>query len=178
MECLVERTVWEWAELQLRDDIYIPLCYDAAGATTRLRVMRDVAELRAKGMTADVIKAEVEDRYRRGVYTAPARPGLSYMVGPVFRGLGVPDMQMHTQAIPHLMSYAPGVTNEDFGARPNLSDFGTLKYPFIDPQGIAQQSVMIHIVGDVEKAKIMADEKQLVADLCAYRGVLCLPNRK
>ncbi|MDF3014728.1 MAG: hypothetical protein K0Q78_2932, partial [Cellvibrio sp.] len=27
LECLVERTVWEWA--QYRDDIYIPLCYDA-----------------------------------------------------------------------------------------------------------------------------------------------------
>jgi len=27
LERLVERTVWEWA--QYRDDIYIPLCYDA-----------------------------------------------------------------------------------------------------------------------------------------------------
>lgn len=29
VECLVERTPWEMGEL--RDDIYVPLCYDATG---------------------------------------------------------------------------------------------------------------------------------------------------
>ena len=178
LECLVERTVWEWAELQLRDDIYIPLCYDAAGAKAHLRVMRDVAELRAKGMSADAIKSEIEGRYRSRIYSAPARPGLSYMVAPVFRALGPPDMKMHTMAMPHVMFYAPGVTNEDIGARPNLSDYATLKYPFIDRQGNAEQSVMILLLGDAEKARILADEEQLLADLCAYRDALCLPNPK
>lgn len=178
LECLVERTVWEWAELQLRDDIYIPLCYDAAGAKAHLRVMRDVAELRAKGMNAQAIKAEVEDRYRRRIYSAPARPGLSYMLAPVFRALGPPDMNMHTMAMPHLMFHAPGVTNEDIGARPDLASPASLLFPFIDKQGIEEQSVMIQMVGEAEKARILADEKVLLADLCAYRDVLCLPNLK
>lgn len=172
LTCLVERTVWEWAEL--RDDIYIPLCYDAAGTRAHLRVMMDVAELRAKEMSAEAIKSEVERRYRSKIYRAPARPGLSYMIAPVFRALGPPDMKMHTMAMPHLMFYAPGVTNEDIGARPVLSDFASLQYPFIDRQGNVEQSVMIQMVGDAEKAKILADEKTLLADLCAYRQILCL----
>lgn len=174
LACLVERTVWEWAEL--RDDIYIPLCYDAAGARAHLRVIMDVAELRAQGMSAEAVKSEIEGRYRSKNYSAPDRAGLSYMIAPVFRALGPPDMKMHTMAMPHLMFYAPGVTNEDIGARPMLSDYASLQYPFIDRQGNAEQSYMIYLIGNAEKARILADEKALLADLCAYRDVLCLPE--
>ena len=174
LACLVERTVWEWAELQLRDDIYIPVCYDAAGAKAHLRVMMDVAALRARGMSADAIKAEVEKRYRDNVYAAPERAGLSYMVSPVFRALGPPDMQMHTMAMPHVMFYAPHVTNADIGARPSLSDHASLQHPFIDRQGNGEQSYVIQMVGDAEKAAILGREKALLDDLCAYRRVLCL----
>ena len=176
LACLVERTVWEWAELQLRDDIFIPLCYDAAGAKAHLRVMMDVAELRAKGMSAEAIKTEIERRYRSKIYSAPTRPGLSYMIAPVFRALGPPDMKMHTMAMPHVMFYAPRVTNEDIGARPSFSDHASLQYPFIDRQGNAEQSYIIQMVGQSETARILVDEKALLADLCAYRDVLCLPE--
>src|SRR4030095_6421789 len=37
--CLVQRTVWEMADF--RNDIYIPLCYDAAGTSTYLQVIMD-----------------------------------------------------------------------------------------------------------------------------------------
>ena len=33
--CLVERTVWEWVDF--RNDIYIPLCYDAVGTKAHLK---------------------------------------------------------------------------------------------------------------------------------------------
>lgn len=170
--CIVERTVWEWADF--RDDIYIPLCYDAVGAKAHLKVIMDAAALRAKGMGPAALKAEVEKRYRDGTYTAPQRPGLSYMVAPLMRALGPPDMQMHTMSMPHLMFYAPGVTNQDIGAMPDLADHASLMYPFIDQQGIPQQSYMIQLIGDMEKAQILVREKTLVRDLCAYRDVLCL----
>lgn len=170
--CIVERTVWEWTDF--RDDIYIPLCYDAVGTNAHLKVIMDAAALRAQGMGPAALKAEVEKRYRDGTYTAPQKPGLSYMVAPLMRALGPPDMQMHTMSMPHLMFYAPGVTNQDIGAVPDLADHASLMYPFIDQQGIPQQSYMIQLIGDAEKAKIMADEKTLVHDLCAYRDVLCL----
>jgi hypothetical protein len=68
------------------------------------------------------------------------------------------------------------VTNEDIGAVPDLADHSTLMYPFIFQEGIAEQSYMIQLVGAAEKAKILADEEQLLSDLCAYRKVLCLPH--
>jgi hypothetical protein len=77
-----------------------------------------------------------------------------------------------------VMFYAPHVTNEDIGAKPNLSDHSSLLHPFIDRQGIAEQSYIIQLVGEAERAKILADEKTLLADLCAYRDVLCLPKEK
>jgi hypothetical protein len=174
--CLIERTAWELVDF--RNDIYIPLCHDAAGTKTLLRVKMDAATLRAQGMRPAALKAEIERRYQTKVYRAPERPGLSYMTAPVFRAVGPPDLKVHTLAMPHLMFYAPFVTNEDIAAAPNLADPSSLAYPFIDQQGIAQQSVMIQMLGDAEKARILAREKGLVDDLCAYRDVLCLPNSR
>ena len=170
--CLVERTVWEWADF--RDDIFIPLCYDDAGAKTYLKVIMDAARLRTQGMSAAALKAEIEKRYGDKTYTVPARAGLSYMVAPVMRAKGPPDMDIHTMAMPHLMFYAPGVGNGDIGAHPDLSDHASLLYPFIDKQGIAAQSYMIQLIGAAEKMQILSDEKPLLDDLCAYRAVLCL----
>lgn len=174
LACLVERTVWEMADF--RNDIYFPLCYDAAGTTTYLQVIMDAAQLRAAGMDPTALKAKIENRYNDKTYQAPDKAGLSYMVGPVMRTIGPPDLKVHTMAMPHLMFYAPGITNADIGALPNLADRASLIYPFIDRQGNAEQSYMIQMIGAAEKAKILADEKALIADLCAYRDVLCLPH--
>ncbi len=174
--CLVERTVWEWVDL--RNDIYIPLCYDAAGTKAHLKVIMDAAALRAQGLSAAALKDEIENRYRNKTYRAPEKAGLSYMVAPVMRALGPPDMKLQTMSMPHLMFYAPGITNEDIGALPNLSEHSSLLNPFVDKQGIAEQSYMIQLIGEAEKARIMAAEKPLLDELCAYRAVLCLPHMK
>jgi hypothetical protein len=175
LTCLVERTAWELADF--RNDIYIPLCYDAVGTKTYLKVIMDAATLRAQGMDPVALKAEIENRYRNKTYKAPEKPGLSYMVAPVMRTVGPPDMKVHTMPMPHLMFYAPSLTNEDIGAVPNLSVHSSLLYPFADKQGIAEQTYMIQLIGEAEKAKIMADEKNLLAALCAYRASLCLPHK-
>lgn len=172
--CLVERTVWEMADF--RNDIYIPLCYDAVGTATYLKVIMDAAELRAEGMSPAALKAEIEARYSNKTYKVPGKSGLSYMVSPVMRTAGPPDMHVHTMPMPHVMFYAPNITNEDIGAVPDLSVHSSLLYPFIDKQGNAEQSYMIQLIGEAETARIMADEKTLIDDLCAYRDVLCLPH--
>ena len=100
------------------------------------------------------------------------------MVGPVFRTIGLPDMTVHTIAMPHLMFYAPHTTNADIGAMPDLANPASLEHPFIDRQGNDEQSYMIQMLGAAEKARIMRDEKALVHDLCAYRSVLCLADGK
>jgi hypothetical protein len=170
--CLVERTAWELADF--RNDIYIPLCYDAEGTGTYLKVIMDAATLRGEGLSSAALKAEIEQRYGNKTYRVPEKAGVSYMVGPIFRTVGPPDMDVRTLAMPHLMFYAPHVTNEDIGALPDLADHASLLSPFIDRQGNPEQSYMIQLVGAAEKAKILADEKALVDDLCAYREVLCL----
>jgi hypothetical protein len=80
------------------------------------------------------------------------------------------------ELLPHVMFYAPNITNEDIGAVPNLSLHSSLLYPFIDKQGIAEQSYIIQLIGEAEKAKIMADEKNLLTALCTYRASLCLSH--
>ena len=129
-------------------------------------------------MSAIALKVEIENRYRNKTYKAPKKAGLSYMVAPVMRAVGPPDMKVHTMSMPHVMFCAPNITNEDIGAVPNLSVYSSLLYPFIDQQGIAEQSYMIQLVGEAEKAKLVADENALLDDLCAHRDVLCLPQRK
>ncbi|WP_280154999.1 hypothetical protein [Piscinibacter sp. XHJ-5] len=176
LACLVERTQWEWGEL--RDDVYVPLCYDAVGTQAHLKVIMDTAALRAQGLSGGALKAEVERRYKSGTYKPPERAGLSYMVAPLMRTNSPPDMKVHTMSMPHLMFYAPGLTNEDIGAKPKLADLASLRWPFIDRQGNAEQSYMIQLVGETETAKILVDEKSLLDELCAYRELLCLHGRK
>jgi hypothetical protein len=171
--CLVERTSWDLADF--RDDLYIPLCYDRAGATTYLRAILDAAALRARGMGPAELKAEIVKRYRDKTYRTPEHPGVSYMVAPVMRTVGPPDLRVHTMAMPHLMFYAPFVTNVDLAAAPDLGDPASLAYPFVDVQGAPAHSYMIQLLGAAERARILADEKALVDALCAYRDVLCLP---
>jgi hypothetical protein len=174
--CIVERTAWELADF--RNDIYIPLCYDAVGTATYLKVMMDAATLRARGMSPAALEAEIERRYEARVYRAPVKAGVSYMVAPIFRTIGPPDMKVRTLVMPHLMFYAPSITNADIGAAPDLADPASLHHPFIDRQGNDEQSYVIQLVGDAEKAKILSDEHALVDALCAYRGLLCLTDGK
>src|SRR5262249_60584774 len=60
--CLVERTAWEQANF--RNDIYVPLCYDAEGSKTFLKVIMDVAALRIQEMSATSFKADIVIRYK------------------------------------------------------------------------------------------------------------------
>ncbi len=174
--CIVQRTDWEMPEL--RDDVYWPVCYDTVGTKTYLKTIMDAAALRAQGMSAPALKAEVDKRYRDKTYEIPEKPGVSYMVGPVMRAVGPPDMQVHTMAMPHLMFYAPFVTNADIGAAPDFNDRSSLAYPFLDKhtEGGAEHGYIIQLLGEAETAKILGDEKQLIDDLCAYRDVLCLEH--
>jgi hypothetical protein len=174
--CIVERTAWELADF--RNDIYIPLCYDAAGTKTYLKVIMDAAALRAQGISPAALKAEIGKRYTDQTYKVPEKAGLSYMVAPIMRTVGPPDMKVHTMSMPHVMFYAPHITNEDIGAVPDLSVHSSLLYPFIDKQGNAEQSYVIQLIGEAEKAKILADDKALLDELCAWRDVLCLADKK
>ena len=167
--CLVQRTAWEQADF--RDDIYVPRCYDAAGSATYLKVLMDAEALRIAGMSAPALKREMQRRYDTKRYHAPEKAGLSYMVSPVMR-TWLPDGSVRTMSVPHVMFYAPGVTDKDIGALPNVSR----GYPFIVREGLAAQSFMLQPLGKAEAAAIVAADRALLRDLCTYRDVLCLSH--
>jgi hypothetical protein len=76
----------------------------------------------------------------------------------------LPDWKVHTMPLPPLMFYAPNITNEDIGAV-----HSDLSYPFIFKEGIAEQSYMIHLIGEAERARIVADQKTLLGSLLLSR---------
>lgn len=167
--CLVQRTAWEQAEF--RDDIYVPRCFDAAGARTYLKVLIDAEALRIQGMKPDALKTEIEARFRNKRYKAPDRAGLSYMLSPLMR-TWMPDQTVHTLSGPHVMFYAPNVTAADIGTPAGASK----KYPFLTDEGVPEQTFIIQLMGDTERAAIVMEAGQLLDDLCSYRDILCLPK--
>jgi hypothetical protein len=90
-----------------------PQCMDAEGARTFLPRFLKVAELRAEGKSPEEIRRIVADAFAKGTFQAPRRPGIDYMLSrhnltPNATGGVVPFP-------PHLMFYAPYLTNADLG---------------------------------------------------------------
>jgi hypothetical protein len=128
----------------------------------------DVAQFRAEGWTAERVRAEVADRFKRGTYRAPERNGVLFMVAPMMRAYVSPiDSTVVTMSLPHHMFYAPNLTDKDIGGAPPPSP-----YPFIFDQG--PHGYITLLVGAAESASIVAASQDLLKDLCAFRSVLCL----
>ena len=171
--CFVGRTEWKFADY--RNDVYDPICYDAAGAKNQMRVWFDVAALRARGVKPEIMKKEIETRFSAGVYRAPHRAGVSYMTAPVMRSYMSLDPKdkdsVMTMSMPHVMYYAPNVNAADVGAMPCPP---CAPYPFVFEPG--PHGYIIQRLGDGESTKIVADEEELVGELCSYRSALCLAS--
>ena len=166
VSCVVVRSDWQWPDPSLRDDVYWPVCYDAEGSKTLLQDYLFAAELRARGMDAKQVHLEVTKRFGKPDYPNPARSGVAYMIAPVMRGY-TKRPEPVTMNMPHYMFYAPGVKNSDIGGK----GFG--QYPFILSMSPGHDDYIIVLVGEAEKAKILSDSKELLADLCSYRQYLC-----
>ncbi len=171
--CFVTRTEWEWGEF--RQDDAAAIAYDAEGARTIFPVSMDVAAMRATGkFTPLQIKNIVIDRIRKGVYKAPARTGISYMLAPVMRGYpGKPDHHdVLSMNMPHYMFYAPYITNTDIGNIPDGQADGPV---VINPGAMwlgARKSPYGFIIlpaAATLKAKIMSDNKALLKRLIDYK---------
>lgn len=171
--CFVGRTEWKFADY--RNDVYDPICYDVVGAKNHMRVWFDVEELRAKGISPDGMKKEIEARFRSGSYRAPDHAGFSYMTAPLMRTYMSTDPNakdsVATMSMPHVMYYAPNVAEAEVGGMPCPP---CAPYPFVFEPG--PHGYIIQRLGDSEAAKIVANEADLIKELCSYRSVLCLPT--
>jgi len=172
--CFVERTDWEWGEF--RDDLYTPISFDAEGARSIFPVCMDVAAMRASGKyKAAQIKDSIIRRINTGIYKAPSKPGISYMLEPVMRLYpGGPDIKEPiTISMPHYMLYAPYFSEKNTRykqgtdglilANPDNAILGDGKGPF---------GFVIIPASETEKATIVEDGKDLLKRLVAYKAYL------
>ena len=167
----VTRTEWEWSEF--RNDLCTPISYDAEGARAIFPVYMDVAAMRASGKyQATQIRDSIIYRINTGVYKAPSKPGMSYMLAPVMRVFpGGPDIKDPiTISMPHYMLYAPYLTEENarykqgtdglMMANPDNAILGDGKGPF---------GYIIIPASEAEKTQIVEDGKDLLKRLAAYK---------
>jgi hypothetical protein len=167
--CFVMRTEWMWPQFAFRDDIFVPMSYDGEGSAKMMPVWMDVAQMRAHALLPKDVYKEVMKRFGDGSYQKPARSGISYMIAPLMRTYPAPNAtEVVTFSGPHYMFYAPNIRDADIGGKPFS------QYPFILPQGPGPHDVIILLVGEAEKAKILADSSDLLKELCTYRKYLCL----
>jgi len=169
--CFIDRTDWEWG--RFRKDIFAPIAYDAEGARTIFPVYRDVAAMRASGkLTALQIKDSVIKQFHKGIYKAPARGGVSYMLAPIMRVYtGKPgDETVMTMNMPHYMFYAPYITDQDVGTNPNSPNGPWLVNPGNTVLGERKgpHGYLIMPAGEAAKAKIIADGNDLLNRLADY----------
>jgi hypothetical protein len=167
--CFVMRTEWMWPQFPFRDDIFVPMSYDEEGSTKMMPVWMDVAQMRARGLSPKQVYEEIMKGFGNGTYQKPARSGISYMIAPLMRTYPAPNAtEVVTFSGPHYMFYAPNVRDAAIGGKPFS------QYPFILSQGPGPHDVIILLVGETEKAKILTDSSDLLRELCAYRKYLCL----
>jgi hypothetical protein len=162
-----------WPFTEYRDDILYPVSFDKAGVTAQMRVIFDAAEMQAKGTPPGELKKIIQDRFNGGFYKAPERAGISYMLSPVFRGYINPEENdsVATLNIPHVMHYAPHVSNNDIGGgKPGGMD------PFVIFHG--PHGYTIQFLGLTERAAINKEYEEMLTKLCKIKDVWCLPKPK
>ncbi len=104
INCLVERS---------RPDTQEPICWDREGSESIMPVAYARAEWRASGLKEEDVERRVAEGFASGKFRTPRRNGVAYMLSAenyVFNGQKV--IKYH----PHVMFYAPYMTNADIGA--------------------------------------------------------------
>ncbi len=166
-----------WAFTKYRDDILYPISFDEAGAKEQMRVFFDAAEMQAKGTPPGELKKIIKDRYKSGYYKAPERAGISYMLSPILRTYYNPEVSgeesdsVPTMNYPHVMYYAPNVSNEDIGGGKPAG-----MYPFVIMPG--PHGYFIQPIDLTERAAINKEYEEMLARLCKIKEVWCLPKEK
>src|SRR5215471_6878914 len=164
--CFVARTNIQARKFEYRDDILIPICYDAVGSKYILPSWLLAEELRAKGLPADKLLAAVKRKV-----VVPPKPGISPMLSPIIR-TGNPGPPILNY--PHYMFYAPGMKNDEI-----LGEEHSHVHHWVDNDYMfdARNAYLMHAVGVAERASINREFKDLIRDLCAIRKEFCLDTK-
>ena len=175
-----------WPLTKYRDDILYPISFDEAGSKAQMRVFFDAAEMQAKGTAPEELKKLIQQRYKTHYYKPPERAGVSYMLSPILRTYVNPDQNddVTTANIPHVMYYAPNVSDKDVGAAtPTPEQFRYFTehgrwpetpYPILILHG--PHGYVIQFRGTEERDAITKQYEGMLEQLCKVKGVWCLPS--
>jgi hypothetical protein len=121
-----------------------PTCYDAEGTATILPAVLRFGELLMQGKPVPEIQADIRKGFEQGKFISPRRPGVAYMLSGEIANVD-PQTGRITSFPPHVMFYAPNLSNADIGASPaSLQQNPGL--PFIAYQG--PHGFMVVVIGD------------------------------
>jgi hypothetical protein len=124
-----------------------PVCFDAEGTATILPKILRIGELLMQGRGMSEIEKEIEEGFRSGKYISPRRTGVAYMLSGDIRNYN-PLTRKVESFPPHVMFYAPNLTNADLGTTPEaLAKDSSL--PFVAYQG--PHGYIIVLAGDKQK---------------------------
>ena len=162
-----------WPLTVYSDDILYPISFDKAGAKAQMRVFFDAAQMQASGTPPGELKKIIQDRYKTGYYKAPERAGISYMLSPVLRTYFNPEEsdRVVTMNYPHVMYYAPNVSDKDIGGGKRGG-----MYPFVIMPG--PHGYFIQPIDLTERAAINKECEEMLARLCKIKQAWCLPKAK
>jgi len=137
-----------------------PRCMDTEGTRTHLPRILKVAEWRAQGKGREEIQRFIADAFAQGVFQPPARPGLDYM-------LSTETLTPNEQGVigpypPHVMFYAPYLTNADLGVdRTNLGPDGNPIGPaFVVLEGTPHALIIVPIGAHTGPSHASGDKSQ------------------
>ena len=175
-----------WPLKEYRDDILYPISFDQAGTNAQMRVFFDAAEMQAKGTPPEQLKKIIQEHYKAHYYKAPERAGVSYMLSPILRTYVNPDENENvaTANVPHVMHYAPNVSNEEVGgARPTAEQLSYFSQhgrwpdnpnPFVILHG--PHGYMVQFLGVTERDAVNKEYAEMLGRLCKIKEAWCLPR--
>ena len=102
--CIIGRT---------QPDAFEPQCLDAEGSSTLLHQILLRGRLQMSGLSSQEVTSKLKEAWDRGELKPPSQPGINYMLSKHNRVPVGPEQVIHYR--PHVMFYAPYLTNKDFG---------------------------------------------------------------
>ncbi|HEX5862747.1 MAG TPA: hypothetical protein VF014_00485 [Casimicrobiaceae bacterium] len=133
-----------------------PVCWDAEGTRSLLRLDVDDAQLRLSGKSGAQIETIVTERFKSGQYHEPSRAGLAYMLSPMRYRIDEHGGVTRTPSPPHLMFYGPNLTDTDIGGA---------RGAFVFINRVGPDGMMIVPVGQKERDAIVSDAQSLIAQV-------------
>lgn len=127
-----------------------PTCFDAEGSETIVPKILMWGAMLVEGKSAEEIAERVDAAFAAGELIRPRRPGVAYMLSGFNRPVNPATGEVGSFP-PHVMFYAPDLTNADIGFSP-LASRANPALPFIAYQG--PHGYMVVVTGAGEGADL------------------------